>query len=91
MHQYIAHNTQRNITTISKTPNTPNYIPVRTNRVRGPLRYIEHNIIFTDLNIHTDINTHNTEQQMVRIQTYKHTTVAKLYIPPQDAANKYKT
>ena len=46
----------------------------------------------TQHNIHVDIprniNTHNTELQMVRIHTNrdKHFTIAKLYIPPRDTA-----
>ena len=33
----------------------------------GLLIYIKHNITFTDLNIPSNINTHNTELQMVNI------------------------
>ena len=54
----------------SKIPNIPNYTPICTSRVgklgKGLLTYIKHNITFTDLNIPTIINTHNTVLQMVR-------------------------
>ena len=49
------------------------------------------NITFTDLSIPTNINTHNTELQMVRIHTniHKYITFSILYLPPRDASSPH--
>ena len=46
-----------------------------------------HHEKFTDLNIPTNINTHNTELQMIRINTniHKDITASNLYILQRDA------
>ena len=59
--------------TTSKTPKITNYTPIRTDGVvklgGGLLTYIRHNITFTHLDNPKNINTHNTELQLVRIHT----------------------
>ena len=70
------------LTTTSKTPNIINYTLIRTDT------YIKHNITCTDLNIPTNINTHNAELQIGRIHTNK-PKVSNLYI--LDAASPHYT
>ena len=58
----------------------------------GLLTYIRHNITFTHLDNLRNINTHNTELQLVKIHTNrnKHFTIANLYMPPKDTASPYR-
>ena len=63
----------------------------RLGKLVGLLTYIKHNITFTDLNIPTNINTHNTELEMVRIHTNKNITSFNLYIPPRDTKSNHIT
>ena len=52
------------------------------------------NITFTTTDIHSTINTHNTELQMVKIHINKtkHITIANIYILPRDSTSThYKT
>ena len=53
-----------------------------------------YNIRFTTTDIHSNINTHNTELQIVKvhINNTKHITIATIYIPPRDSTSThYKT
>ena len=81
IHNIITVQETKLITT-SKTPNISNYTSIWTDRDGklgwGLLTYIMQNLTFTDLNIPTNINTHNTELEMVRIHTGKHTSVSNL-------------
>ena len=65
--------------------NISNYTPIRPDRVEGRpiLIYIGHNIIFTYLNIHTNINTHNTNGQNSHQQTHH----SFQPIPPRNTAS----
>ena len=99
----IIHDTHADIITIqetklthkAKTPNIHNFTAVRTDRLHkagGGL--IKDNITFTTTDIHSTINTHNTELQMVKvhIDNTKHITIANIYIPPRDTTSThYKT
>ena len=71
---------------------------VRTDRLHkaggGLITLIRDNITFTTTDIHSTINTHNTELQMVKvhINNTKHITIANIYIPPRDTTSThYKT
>ena len=60
----------------------------------GLITLIRDNITFTSTDIHSTINTHNTELQMVKvhINNTKHITNANIYIPPRDSTSThYKT
>ena len=60
----------------------------------GLITFITDNITFTTTDIHSTINTHNTELQLanVHINSTKHITIANIYIPPQDSTSThYKT
>ena len=54
---------------------------------------IRNNITLTTTDIHSTINTHNTELQMVKVHiNTKHITIANIYIPPRDSTSThYKT
>ena len=55
---------------------------------------IRDNITFTATDIHSTINTHNTELELVNIHitNTNHITIANIYIPPRDnISTHYKT
>ena len=74
-----------------------NFTTVRTDRLHkaggGLITIIGDNITFTTTDIHSTINTHNTELQMVKehMNNTKHITIAIIYIPPRDSTStRYK-
>ena len=82
----------------AKTPKIHNFTAVRTDRLHksggGLITLIRYNITFTTIDMHSTINTHNTEFQMVKvnINNTKHITIANIYIPPRDTrSTHYKT
>ena len=102
----LIHDTHADIFTIQETKLTPkantpkvhNFTAVRTDRLPkagcGPITLIRDNITFTTTDIHSTINTHTTELQMVmaHINNTKHITIANIYIPPRDTTSThYKT
>ena len=102
----LIHDTHADIITIHETKLTPkantpkihNFTTVRADRLHkaggGVITLIKYNITFTTTYIHSTINTHNTELQMVKvhINNTKHITIANIYIPPRDSTSThYKT
>ena len=95
----LIHDRHADITTIQETKLTPeantpkvhNLTTVRADRLHnaggGLITLIGDSITFTT----TDINTHNTELQMVKvhINNTKHITIANIYIPPRDSTSTY--
>jgi hypothetical protein len=79
--------------TTSKTPNLPNYTPVRLDRAHrdggGLLTYIRNDITFTNTKIPPNINTQSTEIQTIKIHlsNHKHIHLTNIYIPPRDCNN----
>ena len=60
----------------------------------GLITLTRDNITFTTTDIHTTINTHTIEFQMVmvHINNTKHISIANIYIPPRDSTcTHYKT
>ena len=83
------HNTRTKLTQKLNTENTPLHHHThrqRTQTKRGLITLIKDDITFTNINIRKAINTHNTEQQLVKIQIdkTKHIRVANAYFPPRD-------
>ena len=62
-HNPTSYRARDRLTMTSKTLDIPNYTPIHANRVGqlggGLLIYMKHIIKFTDINIHTNINTYN--------------------------------
>ena len=76
-----------------RTPNIPNYTPIRSDRQNRPggglLSYIKNDITFTQLATPNNINTEKTEIQAIKIHLTKHKKlhIINLYIPPRDTNN----
>ena len=85
------------LTPKAKTPKVHNLTTVRMDRLHkaggGLISLIRDNITFTTTDIHSTINTHNTELQMVMVHTNntKHITIANIYIPPRDSTSTHYT
>ena len=93
----LIHDTHTDIITIQEiklipkanTPKVYNFATVRTDRLYKAggvlITFIRDNLTFTTTAIHSTINTHNTELQMVKvhINNTKHITIANMYIPPR--------
>ena len=79
----------------ANTPKVHNFTTVHADRLyqagSGLFTLIRDNITFTTTDIHSTINTHNTELQMVKvhINNTKHITIANIYIPPRDSTLTY--
>ena len=99
----LVHSTKPDIFTIKKkshrqlTPKIPHYTTIRTDREYKQggrlITLIKDDIIFTSINIPKEINTHNTELQLIKIHIgkTKHVTVANTYFPPRDMTSPHYT
>ena len=102
----LIHDTHADIITIQETKLTPkantpkvhNFTTVCTDRLHkaggGLITHIRDNITFTIIDIHSTMNTHNTELQMAKehINNTKHITIANICIPLRDSTSThYKT
>ena len=99
----FSHDTHADIITIQETTLTPkantpkvhHFTTVRADRLHkaggGLITLIRDNITFTTTDIHSTINTHNKELQMVKvhINKTKHITIANMCIPPRDSTSTH--
>ena len=99
----LIYDTHVDIITIQETKLTPkentrkihNFTTVRANRLHkaggGLITLIRDDIIFITTDIHSTINTHNTELQIVKvhIKNTKHIRIANIYIPPRGTTSTH--
>ena len=76
--------------TNSKTPNIPDFTPIRTDRTHsgggGLITYVKNNIVFFHNKIPATINPRNTEIQniLVHLSRKKKLHINNIYIPPRN-------